>query len=68
MLIWLGEIEFDTPANLFAGVTKEINANDKVDRNRMRANKSMKKARKALKGDEIEFDTPANLFAGVSDT
>lgn len=32
--------------------TKEINANDKVDRNRMRANKSMKKARKALKGDD----------------
>lgn len=32
--------------------TKEINANDKVDRNRMRANKSMKKARKALKDDD----------------
>ena len=31
--------------------TKEINANDKVDRNRMRANKSMKKARKAVKSD-----------------
>ncbi|HIG64960.1 MAG TPA: hypothetical protein EYQ43_05250 [Methyloprofundus sp.] len=32
--------------------TKEINANDKVDRNRMRANKSMKKARKAVKVDD----------------
>jgi len=33
--------------------TKEINANDKVDRNRMRANSSMKAARKAVKGDDL---------------
>ncbi len=33
-------------------VTKEINANDKVDRNRMRANTSMKAARKAIKEDD----------------
>ncbi len=32
--------------------TKEINANDKVDRNRMRANTSMKDARKAIKADD----------------
>ncbi|KAF3982845.1 MAG: hypothetical protein HFP81_10970 [Methylococcales symbiont of Hymedesmia sp. n. MRB-2018] len=32
--------------------TKEINANDKVDRNRMRANLSMKAARKAVKDDD----------------
>ncbi len=36
-------------------LTKEINANDKVDRNRMRANASLKKARKAIKeGDRDE--------------
>ncbi|MEO1878856.1 MAG: hypothetical protein ABGX40_02660 [Methylococcales bacterium] len=35
--------------------TKEINANDKVDRNRMRANGSMKKARKFVKkGDLVQ--------------
>ena len=32
--------------------TKEINANDKVDRNRMHANTSMKNARKAIKKDD----------------
>jgi len=34
--------------------TKEINANDKVDRNRMRANASVKVARKAIKADDYE--------------
>ena len=34
--------------------TKEINANDKVDRNRMRANASMKVARKAIKADDYD--------------
>jgi hypothetical protein len=36
-------------------LSKEINANDKVDRNRQRANGYLKKARKAVKQDE--FDT-----------
>lgn len=35
-------------------LSKEINANDKVDRNRQRANGYLKKARKAVKGDEFE--------------
>ncbi|WP_428356369.1 hypothetical protein [Methyloprofundus sp.] len=35
-------------------VSKEINANDKVDRNRQRANGYLKKARKAIKQDDFE--------------
>jgi hypothetical protein len=34
-------------------VSKEINANDKVDRNRNRANDSLKKARAAVKGGDL---------------
>ncbi len=34
--------------------SKEINANDKVDRNRMRANASLKKARKEVKNDNLD--------------
>jgi len=33
--------------------TKEINANDKVDRNRMRANAAVKKARKEIKSGDL---------------
>ncbi len=35
--------------------SKEINANDKVDRNRMRANSSLKTARKAVKDDDLDL-------------
>jgi hypothetical protein len=34
-------------------ISKEINANDKVDRNRNRANDSLKKARKAVKDGDL---------------
>ncbi|OQK15403.1 hypothetical protein AU255_18210 [Methyloprofundus sedimenti] len=34
-------------------ISKEINANDKVDRNRMRANGFLKKARTAVKKDDL---------------
>jgi len=34
-------------------VSKEINANDKVDRNRNRANDSLKKARSSVKGGDL---------------
>jgi len=34
-------------------VSKEINANDKVDRNRNRANDSLKKARASVKGGDL---------------
>lgn len=35
-------------------LSKEINANDKVDRNRQRANGFLKKARKAVKKDDFD--------------
>lgn len=35
--------------------SKEINANDVVDRNRMKANGFLKKARKAVKGDAMQM-------------
>lgn len=38
-------------------LSKEINANDKVDRNRQRANGYLKKARKAVKQDEFDAAT-----------
>ena len=38
-------------------LSKEINANDKVDRNRQRANGYLKKARKAVKQDEFDIAT-----------
>lgn len=38
-------------------LSKEINANDKVDRNRQRANGFLKKARKAVKQDDFEKAT-----------
>ncbi len=41
-------------------ISKEINANDKVDRNRMRANDSLKKARGAVKEGDMVTAT-ANL-------
>ena len=38
-------------------LSKEINANDKVDRNRQRANGYLKKARKAVKEDDFDKAT-----------
>ena len=38
-------------------VSKEINANDKVDRNRQRANGFLKKARKAVRNDDLKKAT-----------
>jgi len=38
-------------------VSKEINANDKVDRNRQRANGYLKKARKAVRNDDLKTAT-----------
>ncbi|MCK5122467.1 MAG: hypothetical protein KAQ91_10810 [Methylococcales bacterium] len=38
-------------------VSKEINANDKVDRNRQRANGYLKKARKAVRNDDLKKAT-----------
>ncbi len=52
--------------------TKEINANDKVDRNRMRANASLKTARKAIKNDDLDLAKEQLLvaksrFSGLKD-
>ena len=52
--------------------TKEINANDKVDRNRMRANASVKVARKAIKADDYEsakkhLKVAKERYAGLQD-
>jgi len=38
-------------------VSKEINANDKVDRNRQRANGYLKKARKSVRNDALDQAT-----------
>jgi hypothetical protein len=50
--------------------TKEINANDKVDRNRMRANTSMKAARKAIRVDDyveakIHLEVAKDRYQGL---
>ena len=53
-------------------VSKEINANDKVDRNRQRANAYLKKARKAVRnGDFVQatedLKEAENRFLGLKD-